>query len=126
MRTIIAGLFLSTVALSAGSAFAQRLSPMTAEQFGRICTSEKLLEVCDAYISGVADAGALAHLNDKAGGDSASVAGFCIPAGATTPSMRGHIVSWLRAHRDVWKKPVGESVFAALHDSYPCASGGAK
>ena len=112
--------------LAAVPAHAQRISPMTAEKFGKICTSNSGGAICDAYISGIADAGALAHLNDKAEGDASAVSGFCVPDSASTVSIRGHVVSWLRAHRDVWDQPVGKGVFAALHDSYPCASGGSK
>lgn len=112
--------------LMAMPAHANRISPMTAEKFGKICSSKTGGAICDAYISGIADAGALAPLNDKAEGDAGAVSGFCIPDDASTVSMRGLVVSWLRAHRDVWDKPVGKGVFAALHDSYPCSGGGSK
>ncbi|CAI9120840.1 Rap1a/Tai family immunity protein [Brytella acorum] len=112
--------------LMAMPAHASRISPMTAEKFGKICTSKSGGAICDAYISGIADAGALATLNGKAEGDAGAVSGFCVPDDASTASMREHVVSWLRAHRDVWDKPVGKGVFAALHESYPCSGGGSK
>lgn len=110
----------------AAPAHAQRLSPLTAEKFGQICSSPKGTMICDAYITGMADAGALAKLNAKSEGDSAAVAGFCVPDGETAAGMRSHVVSWLKTHRDVLSQPVGKSVFAALHDSYACPVGGAK
>jgi len=122
-RAIVMTALLGAVGLCSGGAQAQRLSPMTAEKFGRICTSEKGAALCDAYISGVSDAAALAHLNDRSEG-AAAPAAFCVPANTPTPEMRTKVVAWLKGHKAVWSKPVGESVFAALHDAYPC--GGAR
>jgi len=104
-------------------AHAQRLSSMQAGRFGQICSRPAGKAVCDAYIAGVADAGALSRLNAKGEGDADAVAGFCIPDSETTDAMRNHVVSWLRAHKDVLNQPVGKSVFAALHDSYACGGG---
>ncbi|GBR43096.1 hypothetical protein AA101099_3092 [Neoasaia chiangmaiensis NBRC 101099] len=125
MRHLV--LFAAVTVLGVASpAHAQRLSPMKAGKFGQICTSPKGAAICDAYITGMADAGALAKLNARSEGDSSAVAGFCIPDGETGAAMRGHVVSWLKAHRDVLDQPVGKSVFAALHDSYSCPAGGTK
>ncbi|MBV1836582.1 Rap1a/Tai family immunity protein [Acetobacter estunensis] len=108
----------------AEAAHAQRVSPLTAGSFGRICTRGAAAgnEICDAYISGMADAVALAKINDRNEGDPNAPAGFCVPASETGPSMRSKVIAWLRAHRDVLQKPVGEGVFMALHDAYPCAA----
>ncbi|NHN88893.1 Rap1a/Tai family immunity protein [Acetobacter conturbans] len=103
-------------------AMAQRISPMTAGSFGRICTRPAGAQICDAYISGLADAGALAKINDRNEGDANAPAGFCVPQTETGVSMRGKVISWLKAHKDALQKPVGESVFMALHDAYPCAA----
>ncbi|WP_338077518.1 Rap1a/Tai family immunity protein [Acetobacter oeni] len=105
---------------------AQRISPMKAGNFGRICSRPAGAEVCDAYISGVADAGTLAKINDRNEGDPKAPAGFCIPQTEAGAAMRGKVISWLKAHQNVLDKPVGESVFMALHDSYPCSSGNAR
>lgn len=117
-------LTVAVAVLGANAAKAQRLSSMTTEKFGRICTSGKGAALCDAYLSGVADAGALAHLNDKAAGSADAPAAFCVPSGTTTAAMRAKVVGWLKDHKAVWSKPVGESVVAALHDAYPCSGGG--
>lgn len=103
-----------------------RLSPMQAGRFGQICSKPQGKAVCDAYIAGMADSGALSALNAKSSGDAGSVAGFCVPDAETTDAMRGKVISWLKAHQDVLKYPVGKSVFAALHDSYPCSAQGGK
>ena len=101
---------------------AQRISPMQAGNFARVCSKPAGASVCDAYITGMADAGALAKINDKNEGDANAPAGFCIPASENVASMRSKVISWLKGHSDSLSKPVGESVFRALHDSYPCSA----
>ncbi|WP_408737050.1 Rap1a/Tai family immunity protein [Acetobacter fallax] len=108
--------------VAAADANAQRVSPMKAGNFGRICSRPAGAQVCDAYISGVADAGALGKVNNRNEGDPKASAGFCIPQTESGVAMRGKVVSWLKAHQDVLDKPVGEGVFMALHDSYPCGA----
>lgn len=115
---------LTVVALALpGAALADehRLSSMQAGRFGQICSKPQGRGVCDAYIAGMADAGALAALNAKAHGDMQASGGFCVPDAETTEAMRGKVLSWLKAHRDVLGAPVGKSVFAALHAAYPCS-----
>lgn len=114
----------AATSLFASVADAQRVSPMTAGNFGRICSKPAGGQICDAYITGMADAGALAKVNDRNEGDANAPAGFCIPQAETGVAMRGKVVAWLKGHQDSLSKPVGEGVFMALHDSYPC--GGAK
>ena len=101
-------------------AHAQRISPMKAGTFGQICTQPAKVGVCDAYLSGMIDAGTLSKINDTNQGDAKAPAGFCVPASETTPAIRAKVVSWLKQHSDALGKPVGESVFLALHDAYPC------
>ncbi|GAB6854012.1 Rap1a/Tai family immunity protein [Asaia astilbis] len=103
-----------------------RLSKMQAGRFGQICSKPQGKAVCDAYIAGMADSGALAALNAKSKGDTDAVTGFCVPDAETTDAMRGKVISWLKSHQDVLKFPVGKSVFAALHDAYPCSAQGGK
>lgn len=117
--------FLAAIALTLpGAAWADehRLSAMQGGRFGQICSKPQGKALCDAYIAGMADSGALSALNAKANGDSSAIAGFCIPDAETTDAMRGKVVSWMKAHRDVLGAPVGKSVYAALHDSYPCSA----
>ncbi|WP_122049955.1 Rap1a/Tai family immunity protein [Asaia bogorensis] len=103
-----------------------RLSSMQAGRFGAICSKPQGKAVCDAYIAGMADSGALSALNAKSNGDSGTVVGFCVPDAETTDAMRSKVLSWLKAHQDVLKFPVGKSVFAALHEAYPCSGQGGK
>lgn len=112
--------------LASSAAQAQRVSPLTGASFGRICTrtGPAGAQTCDAYITGMADAVALAKVNERNQGDANAPTGFCIPQTETGAAMRGKVLSWLKAHEEALKKPVGEGVFMALHEAYPC--GGAK
>ncbi|MCX2560395.1 Rap1a/Tai family immunity protein [Acetobacter farinalis] len=103
-------------------AHAQRISPMQTGNFVRICTRAAGASLCDAYITGVADAVALSKINDRNEGDPAAPAGFCVPTSENGAAMRVKVMAWLKDHSDAMSKPVGESVFKALHDSYPCSA----
>lgn len=103
-------------------AHAQRVSPLQTGNFARICSKPAGASICDAYITGVADAGALAKINDRNEGDASAPAGFCVPTTESAAAMRSKVVGWLKNHSDSLSKPVGESVFRALHDSYPCSA----
>ncbi|MFT9215718.1 MAG: Rap1a/Tai family immunity protein [Acetobacter malorum] len=100
---------------------AQRISPMQAGNFVRVCSRTAGATVCDAYITGVADAVALSKINDRNEGDASAPAGFCVPTSENGAAMRVKVLAWLKAHSEAMSKPVGESVFKALHDSYPCS-----
>ncbi|MFT9257219.1 MAG: Rap1a/Tai family immunity protein [Acetobacter sp.] len=103
-------------------AHAQRVSPMKAGTFGQICTHSKSLGLCDAYLSGMIDAGTLSKINDTNQGDADAPAGFCVPTSETTPAIRAKVVSWLKQHSDALPNPLGEVVFKALQDAYPCGA----
>ncbi|MDG6094469.1 hypothetical protein LOC54_04965 [Acetobacter sp. AN02] len=128
VRILSCAALLSGASLSAGEAMAQRVSPMTGGSFGRICSRPAGAQICDAYISGMADGGALSKINDTTHDDSGAPAGFCIPQTETGTAMRTKVVAWLREHKDAQARPVGEGVFTALHDAYPCSvpNGGKK
>lgn len=102
-------------------AHAQRISPMQAGNFARICSRPAGATACDAYITGVADAVALSKINNRNEGDASAPAGFCVPTSENGAAMRAKVMIWLKAHSEALSKPVGESVFKALHDSYPCS-----
>ncbi len=103
-----------------GLAHAQRLAPMKAGAFGKMCSSTATRTACDAYLSGLTDGATLAQVNARNTGDNAALAGFCVPATEDIAAMRAKVLTWLKAHTDSLGKPVGEGVFTALHDSYPC------
>ncbi|KAB8124963.1 hypothetical protein D3W54_13005 [Komagataeibacter medellinensis] len=110
--------------LPAIHASAQRVSRMTGEQLGTLCTKPAGTGICDSYISGVADAGALDHLFVRnAEKDAKDVAAFCITPETPTADMRTKVVGWMKAHREGLSRPAGEVVFTALHESYPCGGG---
>ncbi|GBQ31823.1 hypothetical protein HLH34_13395 [Gluconacetobacter azotocaptans] len=121
MLLLAAGL---TFGLPASSALAQRVSPLQGGRFLQLCSRAPSIGICDAYISGVADAVALTHVYDKNEGDKAAPTGFCVASGVTSADMRSKVVAWLKGHTDKLTSPVGGLVFTALHESYPC--GGSK
>ncbi|WP_130731682.1 Rap1a/Tai family immunity protein [Komagataeibacter xylinus] len=111
-------------ALPVAQASAQRVSRLSGEQLGSLCTKPAGTGICDSYISGVADAGALDHLFERnAQKDDKDAAAFCITPATPTADMRGKVVNWMKAHRDGLNRPAGEVVFTALHESYPCGGG---
>ena len=110
-----------SVALSAPAARAQRISPMVAGRFAQICGSPRGGQsICDAYISGMADSYALVQKTARTTGDAQIKPDICVPVDTTGPAMRDRVVSWIRAHQDRMRNKVGEVVYLALHDSYPC------
>ncbi len=111
---------LAGVLAAPGLAHAQRLAPMKAGAFGKMCSSASGRTACDAYLSGLTDGVTLAKINGRNEGDANAPAGFCVPATENIAAMRAKVLTWLKAHSDSLGKPVGESVFVALHDSYPC------
>ncbi|GBQ91671.1 hypothetical protein AA13595_3156 [Gluconacetobacter johannae DSM 13595] len=110
--------------LPAGSALAQRVSNLQGGRFLQLCTRAPSIGICDAYISGLADAVALTHVYDRNEGDKTAPTGFCVASGVTSTDMRTKVVAWLKGHTDKLNSPVGGLVFTALHESYPC--GGSK
>lgn len=101
---------------------AQRITPMQTDSFARICSRPTGHSLCDAYLSGLADGATLSKLNSSAAGDTGAVAAFCVPVSETTASIRDKVLVWLKAHTDALSHPVGESIFKALHDTYPCGA----
>lgn len=110
-----------TAALSASAAQAQRISPMMAGRFAQICNSARGgQEICDAYITGMADSYALVQKTARISGGGQIKPDICVPVDTTGPAMRGRVVSWIDGHKDRMRNKVGEVVYLALHDSYPC------
>ncbi len=106
----------------AGPARAQRVSPMQAGRFVQFCDSPRNggQQICDAYITGMADSFALMQKL----GAAQDKTGICVPRTASGAAMRGMVISWIGGHRERLRDQVGEVVYTALHDSFPC--GGAK
>lgn len=117
-------LTLCSVALIGASvsqmASAQRVTPMLSGRFLQLCKKASSLQICDAYISGIADAGALSKVFAKNEGDTQAPPGFCIPSVVSGKDMREQVVAWLLKNSDKLSQPVGASVFTALHEAYPC------
>ncbi len=102
----------------AGPARAQRVSPMQAGRFVQFCNSPRNggQQICDAYITGMADSFALMQHLGAAPGKS----DICVPRTATGSTMRGMVLSWIDSHKERLRDQVGEVVYTALHDSFPC------
>ena len=110
------------LSLSAGgTAQAQRVSPMQAGRFVQFCTSPRNggQQICDAYITGMADSFALMQKLGTEQGKS----GICVPRTASGSAMRGMVLSWIDGHKERLRDQVGEVVYTALHDSFPCDGG---
>ncbi len=108
-------------ALSAPAAHAQRISPMVAGRFVQFCNAPRGgQQVCDAYISGMADSYALVQKTARTSNGGAIKPDICVPTSTSGAAMRGMVVSWIEAHKDRMSNKVGEVVYLALHDSYPC------
>ena len=102
----------------AAPAGAQRVSPMQAGRFVQFCDSPRNggQQICDAYITGMADSFALMqHL----GGDQGK-SGICVPRPAAGAALGGLGGSGGGGHKERLRDQVGEVVYAALHDSFPC------
>lgn len=99
-----------------------RLSKMSVGGFLRICNDSGKNALCDAYLAGVADGGALTYLSsvNRTGEGEAA---FCIPSDEKTSAMRNKVVRWIlnqQRQKSNLSGPVGKTVVAALHDAYPC------
>ena len=118
------GACVSTAALAL-PAQAQRVSPMPAGRFMQLCTSSSRggVEICDAYITGMADSFALMQKLRGGSGGNPSGQGVCVPGDTAGSEMRRRVVAWARGHRDRMRGQVGEVVYQALHDSFPCGGG---
>lgn len=119
--TIYAVAALGAVALAAPEAHAQRLSPMPAGNFMRFCSTPANggQKVCDAYITGMADSFALAQALSP---EASTAKSICVPTETTGTAMRQTVVSWIGNHKDRLRNKVGEVVYTALHESYPCSA----
>lgn len=126
MNARTTGFFLAAaLLLSAGAAHAQRVSPMPAGKFLQYCRSSSKggVLICDAYITGMADSFALIQKLPGGSSSDSRKAGICVPRTASGESMRRAVMSWLGSHQDMLHKQVGETVYQALHETYPCSAG---
>ena len=123
----VAAAALLTALAFAGPAGAQRLSPVTGEALAKLCAG-KAVTGCDAYVSGVSDAG---ELLGRSGPEPAGrgAARFCIPADVKGAALRQTVLAWAEGHPEDGRQPAAMLVVHALHASYPCqgaAAGGAE
>ena len=102
-------------------AHAQRVSRLTGAKLLAICGNRAQGELCEAYISGVAD-GLVAvqkHMSDAEG--RAFPASTCIPDGTTTAALRETVTTYLHTHADLLGRPAIFATYDALHANYACS-----
>lgn len=116
--------FFAIGCFTAHPAFASehRLSKMSVEKFLHICNDSGKKALCDAYLAGNADGGALTYLSsvNRTGEGEAA---FCIPSDEKTSAIRNKVVHWIlnqQSQKSTLSGPVGKTVVAALHNIYPC------
>ena len=111
---------LIAVCLLPSAADAQRVSHLTGAKLLSICGNRAQAELCEAYISGVAD-GLVAvqkHMSDAQG--RAFPASTCIPDGTSAAALRETVATYLHTHGDRLGKPAIFATFDALHANYAC------
>ena len=119
IRSVPAALAIA-FAFASPPACAQRISRLSGAQLLSICSGERMKEVCEGYINGVAD-GMVAvqkHMSDTQG--KALAGSTCIPNGTTTNALHSTVVEYLHSHSDDLRKPAVGPTFDALHAAYPC------
>ncbi|WP_275402860.1 Rap1a/Tai family immunity protein [Entomobacter blattae] len=92
---------------------------LQAGQLLQLCTRSSGAQICEAYITGMADSVALTKVFDKNQGDSTAPAGFCIPVSTTGVQMRSAVVARLKSKKDHLHEPVGGLVYTTLHETFP-------
>ncbi len=122
MKIALAALVLT--ALAAGSAQAQRYSPLSGEKLIQICTARDrtMVEACTAYINGISDA-IVAYQKSRPmdGSKGAALPAYiCVPGTMSGVQLREGVVAWARQHRDVLPKQANFTVIGALRQSFPC------
>ncbi|CAK7192154.1 hypothetical protein COMNV_00339 [Commensalibacter sp. Nvir] len=120
LRTLILASLCLSVLSYGPQVFAQRVTPLKAINFLKICKNNKSLAMCDAYISGIADSVAYAKIFAKNQNDTQAPVGFCIVPSTKGREMRQKVIAWMENHSDKLGQPAGEVVFTALHEAYPC------
>ncbi|MDF7674608.1 Rap1a/Tai family immunity protein [Acetobacteraceae bacterium ESL0709] len=116
---MMGALAFGALSVSAVPAHAQRVSKVTGKSLGQMCTNQKALKLCDAYLAGVMDSEVWSRDYAVYQHDKAPVA-FCVAPATTTDQVRTAVVSWLKGHADSLSQPAGKAVYLALHESYPC------
>ncbi len=110
------------VAATGTAADAQRVSRITAGKLAGICGSPQGVQMCDAYIAGVADALAGAKHFEAAASNGSDAGATCIPSDVSTATLRSTVADYLRGHAESRGKPAAVPVVDALHAAYPCVS----
>ena len=122
MRLLFASL--TVLVAVAGSAHAERFSPIDGGKLISLCTGRDKGVVADrtAYINGVSDAASFyQNLRPADGSKGGKLPAYlCLPINITGVQMREAVVGWARAHTESLRLQASGVVLRALHDTYKC------
>lgn len=110
----------------AGTAQAQRQSPITGAKLVESCSSKDktALEACEAYIEGVSDSvlvyQSLRPQDGSKGPAFSSNAYICIPASTTGVQIRDAWLTWAKQNSGDLSRHATPLVLRALRDTHPC------
>lgn len=115
---------LAVLAACAGSAQAERFSPIDGSKLVSLCTGRDkgVVADCTAYINGVSDAASFYQALRPADGSKGGKlpAYLCLPTGITGVQMREAVVGWARSHPESQRLQASGVVLRALHDTFKC------
>lgn len=107
-----------------GTAYAQRVSPLTGGKLGNICISKDhgQVETCRAYLDGISDTISFYQvIRPSDGSKGGKLPDYvCVPKMTTGPQLQETYVAWLRAHKEAQQQSAAQAAIRAFNDSYPC------
>ncbi len=115
---------LAVLAACAGSAHAERFSPVDGAKLISLCTGKDkgVVADCTAYINGVSDAASFyQNLRPADGSKGGKLPAYlCLPMAITGVQLRDAVVGWAKSHPESQRLPASGVVLRALHDTYKC------
>lgn len=126
MKLLVASLAMLAVlnVAGAGSAHAERFSPIDGSKLVSLCTGRDkgLVADCTAYINGVSDAVSFyQNLRPADGSKGGKLPAYlCLPTNITGVQMREAVVGWARSHPESQRLQASGVVLRALHDTFKC------
>jgi len=122
MKLLLASL--TVLVAVAGSAQAERFSPIDGGKLISLCTGRDKGGVadCTAYINGVSDAASFyQNLRPADGSKGGKLPAYlCLPTNITGVQMRDAVIAWAKAHSESLRLQASGVVLRALHDTYKC------
>lgn len=122
MKLLLASL--AVLAACAGSAHAERFSPIDGGKLVSLCTGRDkgVVADCTAYINGVSDAASFyQNLRPADGSKGGKLPAYlCLPTTITGVQMRDAVVNWAKSHPESQRLQASGLVLRALHDTFKC------